>query len=391
MTPPIVTAYLDTSKGVWRANIYFPDTKRRLRPFLGVPADQDPTERLAAYKTEMLPAVIAQHQADLRAAQAAEEAKPTNGAGATLRSLADWFLDTHLPYQNRADKTLDHYQRQLDRFIAFCSSRHVARAQQLSGRIIQEWQLQSAKDRNRQGPSRDEVLAIKHWLDTCTEFGELKEILDIKWSVPSKTKSKRFKAYPTAIVSAWVQALYRHRPRAAAVAEWVAATGWRIGDALDLRVGEIHLDRNCIDRHQIKTSEGLPYPLTPALHQMVQSALQGRPKPDPDEHLFLDHKSRPWDYQQIVKLIDYFHKSKRWDGPAINFRDLRKSFGSSLAMQGCPPNVLKELMGHSSIEMTLGYYVTVDLAKMDEWSQRHAPLKPRPTQPPGVSPATEDQ
>jgi integrase len=234
-------------------------------------------------------------------------------------------------------------------------------------------------------------MAIRHWLDTCAQMGEIRELPEIKWSVPGKTKSKRFKAYPRELVEQWIIALRKHRPRAAAVAEWVAATGWRIGDALDLRVGEMDLKRNTIDRDQIKTAEALPYPLTPALRAMALDALQGRDKPDPDEHVFLDHRGRPWDYQQLVKLIDYFHKSKRWDGPAINFRDLRKSFGSSLAMDCCPPNVLKELMGHSSIEMTLSYYVAVDLPKMAEWSNRHAPLKAQPKAPPAVSPEQDSQ
>lgn len=394
---PSVSVYFDHSKGAWRANVYFKDTKRRYRPYLPVAASDDPGQAFEDFKALTLPGLIAKHAAEIAvAARLAVEVETMardrkTAGGPTLRELADWFIDTHLPYEDRADKTIDHYRRHLDRFIGYCSSRHIARAQQLSGRIVQEWQMQSAADRGREGPSRDEVMAVRHWLDTCATMGELRELPDIKWAVPSKTKSKRFKAYPRDLVERWVVALRKHRPKAAAVAEWVTATGWRIGDALDLRVGEIDLKRNAIDRAQLKTSDDLPYPLTPALRKMALTALQGREKPADDEYVFLDHRARPWDYQQLVKLIDYFHKSKRWDGPAITFRDLRKSFGTSLAMDGCPPNVLKELMGHSSIEMTLSYYVAVDLPKMAEWSNRHAPLKDHPKAPPPVSPAEDSQ
>ena len=220
----------------------------------------------------------------------------------------------------------------------------------------------------RESPSREQVLQVRRWLKVAEEHGEIPELPAIKWTIPPKQKGQQHKAHDRAVIDAWLDALCAWRPAAGLVARWVYATGWRIGDALDLRIDELDLERGIIDRAQLKTSSALDYPITPALRALLDQALKRHPKnPDARAHVFLNHKRQPWSYPQIYRLLQGYNKR----GADITFRDLRKSFGTHLAMEGCPPNVLKELMGHGDIAMTLSYYVDVDLARMAQWSTRH--------------------
>jgi len=356
--------YVDTKSGMWHVTVRFKDSKWRVRPSLGVPGDQDPSEAVKAFRRDVLPVLMEQN-----AERMAEPKEPSKQSpGPTLTALADWYLETHLPFMGKHPKTINEYRRAIDSLISYCSGRHIGRAQQLTARTIQEWQIQRAKDKALDtGPNRDQVLAVRRWLTVCQEAGELRELPSIQWQIPPKKKSRRFRAIDHDTITAWVDGLEAWRPQAGWIARWVALTGWRIGDAQDLRIGEVDTKAGTIDRDQLKTEEGLPWPIVPAMVDLCERAMVDHPdKDNPDAHVFLDRKHRPWDYQRLVKLIANYEKT-RWDGPHITFRDLRKSFGSRLAMGGCPPNVLKELMGHQSIELTLGYYVNVDRERMAEW------------------------
>ena len=220
----------------------------------------------------------------------------------------------------------------------------------------------------RATPSREQVLQIRRWLRVADEYGEMRELPEIKWAIPQKRRGTQHVTHERAVIDAWLDELCRFRPQAGLIARWVDATGWRIGDAIDLRVGEVDFARGQIQREQLKTGSRLPYPITPALRVLLDTAMARHVQPKAAHHVFLNHKRHPWAYAALYRVLESLRNRYPVE---VTFRDLRKSFGTHLAMQGCPPNVLKELMGHSDITMTLGYYVDVDMGRMAEWSQRH--------------------
>lgn len=389
MTPNITT-YIHQTQQIWYVNVYWPrDHDNNTPPFrrrasLGIPATEDPAAKLKAFQQLALPAMVDQYQAHCKNAQRPNA--PHRNPGPLLRDLAAWYLETHLPYMDNAPKTISHYSATLYDFIAYANARHVARAQQLSSRLIQEWQNHSAKLKNRTGPSRDQVLHLRRFLTVCHEQGELKELPPIAWAIPKKRKGTQHQAHEREIIDPWLDGLLAWRPHAGRITQWVDATGWRIGDALDLRINEIDLARGRIDRDQLKTDANLPYPITEALRAILETALARHKDPSPKAHVFLNHKRQPWGYAQLYKVLDHYNKN-HWTGDPITFRDLRKSFGTHLALQGCPPNVLRELMGHKEIALTLTYYVAVDLGRMAQWSDNHTrrtgiPACQSPAQPP---------
>lgn len=371
MSKPQLKLCTDKASPYWYVRVVWPKWPQRPRYSLSVPVGEDPAAALAEFEATVLPALEDARQAKIEAAaeKAREAARMSHTRqGKLLRELADWYLQTHLPYMGRAEKTVQNVGRTLNEFIAYCSANHVSRTQQLSGRIVQEWQMSLLKIKGRTAVSRDEILHVRRWLEVCEEAGELPERPPVRWEIPKKRKSDRFRAYSREVIDPWLEGLRTWRPRVYLVAAWVDATGWRIGDALDFRVKEINRAEAVIERTQLKTKTGLAYPFGPRLVELVDAALKGRQDLEPDDHIFTNHKGNPWEYQALVKVLAHYHQSKRYEGPAITFRDLRKSFATRLAMQGCPANVLKELMGHEDVALTLSYYISVDRVRMREWS-----------------------
>lgn len=369
------------AKGRWYVDLKWPDGARS-RHLLPALLEDDPVPAIAAFERDRLPGIIADRQiAEAAEAQTPQKRPAGRPQGPLLRELASWYLDTHLRYVDAKPKTLGYYASTLHNFLGYCQARHIARAGQISSRIIQEWQMDQVRTKGRERPSREQVLHVRRWLNVCLDAGELHDLPNIQWNVPKKRKGQQHRAHPREVIDAWLEGLNAWRPHVGLVARWVAATGWRIGDALDLRVKECDLQQHWIDRDQIKTAEHLPYPLTPHLLDLLNEALRGRKQPKAHAHVFLNHKRQPWTYPQIYRVLENYHNGNHWKDDPITFRDLRKSFGSQLALDGCPPNVLKELMGHSDIAMTLSYYVQVDRSAMRKWAEHHT-QSGNPWQPP---------
>ena len=183
------------------------------------------------------------------------------------------------------------------------------------------------------------------------------------WKIPGKTKSRRFRALSTEEEAAFLDAI-RGRD-IEGVCRWCLYAGWRIGDVLDFRWKEI--DGRVIDREQLKTKKGMCYPLGPKLCALLP------PRRHP-EYVFTRRDGTPWTYMEFAKKLDYL-VGKRLPF-SVCARDLRKTFGTRKAQSGVKPNDLKELMGHETIEMTLEYYVDVDLESMEAAVESGIPENP---------------
>lgn len=351
MQEPITSVYWNAHRGRWGINCYWPGTKKRKRMLLGetVRSQADAEAKLAEFRETIVPAMVADQAAEVQAK------RQDAAAGPKIADLATWYLETHCPHVGLADKTIAHYSRVLRDFQAFCSHRHVARMQQVSTRMVEEWQAWLAKFRdNGVKVRRDEMLALRYWVEQCIEAGELPDPPKIQWRIPGKSRTSRFRALSAEEEAAFLEAIAGRDIEP--VCLWCLYAGWRISDVLDFRWKEIA--GAVIDREQIKTKAGLCYPLTQKLRDMLP------PKRHP-EYVFTRPGGEPWGYMEFAKKLDYL-VGKRLPF-SVCARDLRKTFGSRKAMAGCPPNILKELMGHEDITLTLTYYVDVDLGKMAEW------------------------
>jgi integrase len=350
------------------ARVWWPDTKTRAAYSLKVHTEEEATVAFRIWKRDILPGLIEQHARDVDQARLVPKGAQT--AGPRLSDLVAWYTETHLPYLGRAEKTILHYSRVLRDFQTFCGQRNIGRAQQLGTKVIEEWQIWLSKFRpsgDTRVARRDELLALRHFLEECHEAGEIEDLPKISWRIPGKNKSSRFRALSLPELADFLTKLRDYKSQLYLATAWTAHSGWRISDVLDFRVKEV-LESGCIDREQLKTSKRLLYPMNPMLQEILSMGVDGR-TPAPDDHVFLDESGEPWGYHKYKKHLEYFC-STRFGGVNVSPRDLRKTFGSLQAISGCPPSILKELMGHEDVTMTLEFYVDVDLASMAQWSTR---------------------
>lgn len=358
------------SDGLFYARVYWPGQKTPSRYSLGTRDETLVDQAVQAFIEEKLPLL---HPPDATAKK-----KQSTG----IAQLIDWYLNTHLPFMGIKEKTKNNYAGPLRAFEQFCRYRHIGTIEQIGTRVIQDWQLAQSKVRPEGQPvaRRDEILTVKRWIEACAANGQIAAAPSVAWNIPKKSTSSRFRAVPAEELAQFLQRLRKERPVLYPVAAWTAASGWRISDVMDLRAGEIKAEH--IDRQQLKTSKGMLYPLTPALREIL-ALVHYDPKAPAVEHIFKSDKGEPWTYFELQKRLGYWQEKAGFD---ISFRDLRKTFGTRLAMAGCPPNVLKELLGHEDIQTTLTHYVEVDMGSMAQWATRYGEGLQNPADTPGQVP-----
>lgn len=354
MPEPTLKPWINSDKGYY-VRVCFNDgcLPKESRYALGVDTLNEARAAIETFREQRLPAIL-------------RDRRPELAQTSTLRDAYTWYFTKYLPDLGRAAKTIDAYDRILHDFTSFCRARHVGRVQQVTADLFREWQAHRAQARKSDSPGakRDEMLCVRQFFDVCAEEGKLPE-LTIKWTIPGKTKSRRFRALDDGEVAAIAEALEKDPPKPYLPIRWMFLnTPWLPSDTLDFRQGEFRGDH--IDRDRIKTSRQMVYPVTDEMRGIIAEATRGRIMHRTD-HVFVTADGDPWEYTQLEKQTRYWQAKHGLD---FTFRDLRVTYATRLANTGCPPNILAELMGHENIETTLQYYVRVNLTNMLHWADR---------------------
>lgn len=362
---PTLKPWRHTGKNEYYVRVVFNDgvTPPEKRYPLGIKDLENLDRAIETFRQDRLPAIIAAR-------------KPTQltAEGSTLREAYQWYVGKYLPDLGRSTKTVDAYDRILFDFTAYCRTKHIGRVQQITPDLFRDWQADRTDKRKGNGAAkRDELLCVRRFFEVCAEDGKLPD-LNIKWTIPGKTKSRRFRALDADEIKAIHAALDADPPHPHLLIRWHLLTPWLPSDVLDFRAGEYKGEY--IDRDRIKTSRQMLYPVTPDMAAIIVEATAGR-KLHRADHIFVNDAA-PWEYHQLEKQTRWWQKKHGLD---FTFRDLRVTFATRLANAGCPPNVLAELMSHEDIETTLQYYVRVDIITMRAWathvtSPTYVPIAP---------------
>lgn len=135
------------------------------------------------------------------------------------------------------------------------------------------------------------------------------------------------------------------RPNLYGMALIALRTGMRRGEILSLRVRDIDFDRKMISLMQTKNGFPRHIPVPLSVEALLKTLCSNKTPKD-----FVISKigcTNLWkDWQRSIKyagLTDF------------RFHDLRHTYASDMLAAGCSLVALKELMGHSTIDMTLRY------------------------------------
>jgi len=136
------------------------------------------------------------------------------------------------------------------------------------------------------------------------------------------------------------------------------ATGLRIGEFMDLTVGDVDCARRVLVVKESKTETGkreinLSENDVEVLRQQIGSL--GEESSNPDTILFRSTEGKRLVYRNFSQRV--LKKVIIATGlPHFTFHDLRKTHATMLVAAGYDPKVIQQRMGHSNIETTLKFY-----------------------------------
>ena len=143
-----------------------------------------------------------------------------------------------------------------------------------------------------------------------------------------------------------------------------AELGIRSGDILRLKMSDIHWERDTIEFVQYKTKIFNQLPLLENIkYALIDYLKNGRPE-SPLKYIFIGIRNggKPLTNTSIHQIVSkYFRKAgidiaKRKHGPHA----MRHSLASSMLHDNTPMYVIKEVLGHSSINTTR-FYLNIDI------------------------------
>ena len=142
--------------------------------------------------------------------------------------------------------------------------------------------------------------------------------------------------------------------------------GLRWGEISKLEVGDIKLkSQTIVIRAEIeKARRGAVLPLSDAILSYLIPYLTDIPRL-PILRLFDNMPSEKGARMLRHDLENAEIEYKTYDGQ-IDFHSLRHTYGTRLALSGVQPQIHKELMRHSSIDITMNYYVHFKLENLKE-------------------------
>ena len=134
-------------------------------------------------------------------------------------------------------------------------------------------------------------------------------------------------------------------------------TGMRMGEIFNLKWNDVDLKHNSISIKDDKSGGSRSAHITPLLSKLFQRMKKNTPTAK--ELIFKDRNGKK--IREISNVFEKVTEKLGFNKDVTDQRDkvvahtLRHTFASWLAMQGEPIITIKNLMGHSSLEMTLRY------------------------------------
>jgi integrase len=129
-------------------------------------------------------------------------------------------------------------------------------------------------------------------------------------------------------------------------------SGMRRGEILNLKWSDIDLDRGIIVVAHSKNHRTREIPMNSVLEEVLQAIPKFVGPKGPSPYVFVDDAGEQHD-EHISHLFARVCEDAKLEG--VTFHTLRHTFASRLAQLGKPLIAIKELLGHSDIQMSMRY------------------------------------
>lgn len=176
-----------------------------------------------------------------------------------------------------------------------------------------------------------------------------------KWLMP-KVDQEPINPLTAAQVRQRLQAMKRYEPGLYPAVLWIAMTGNRPAEVRELQWSAIDMKSQTVERQQ-KGRHLARYQFSDEARKALDAVAGQHPK-----YVFVDVTGEPYEKKRLLRAWQRAQEKANIT-PVATLYDLRHSFASIMANElGCPLPILQQLLGHTSIEMTLKYVKPGDAA-----------------------------
>lgn len=295
-----------------------------------------------------------------------------------MQELINTFLDYLSVERGLSKNTIASYRKDLDFYTGFLRKRDIAALSSASKSDVTGFMLEQ-KDKGIAANSIARRLAAIRMFHRFL----LRERV-LKNDPTSLIDSpKLWKKIPDALSMAEAEALIarpdtrsRQGLRDKAVLETLYATGMRVSEAADLKLGDINLEvgfLRCIGKGNKERVIPLGSKAIASLRRYLQAARPQLLNKKISDFLFISRLGRRLSRQSLWKLIKKYARSAHIKRP-IKPHSLRHSFATHLLERGADLRSVQEMLGHSNISTTQVYtHINKDRLK-----NIHRQFHPRP-------------
>ena len=180
-----------------------------------------------------------------------------------------------------------------------------------------------------------------------------------------------------------VEAIFRLAPRSLVpVLRTFATTGIRRSELVELRFSDIDWDRRCIviRASVAKSKKAREIPLDDGTFEMLVELRDQAPNRQPStdrrvayfsrDHVFVTGANTPWRnnlLREFYRLCGKAGIEGAGECGSVDLHSLRVTFTTLALEHGASPKAIQEILGHSTLSMTMGVY-----ARATERSKREA-------------------
>lgn len=279
-----------------------------------------------------------------------QRAAPTHNP--RLRQLADYYVDIHLPNKNAAPKTLTAARRITRDFLDFCSDHRIGTVQQLSRAKLDEYAATLRQEGKAPKTVKNALVMIRAMFNAAVDADLLDKSPIKQWQFP-KVHENEVTILTHEQMRDVLTIIRTKAPTIYPIIQWIAKTGNRPSDAIDLRWKQLDLENRAVIRTQIKTKRLAKYCIPDTLADEL--ARHKIPDMTDDSHVFTNSAGQPFTINALYRTFtrtlereDYRRK--------VTLKDLRHTYASVLINDvGCPLPTVQIQMGHASINTTMKY------------------------------------
>ena len=285
----------------------------------------------------------------------------------TLEQALEEYTTIFLPAHNLAEKTRRFYKDDLVQLLNFLTDRGVRHTHQLDLRHLNAFLADLDRQELSGYTRRRKASSIKSFLNFLEENGSITGNLGRKLVMP-----KRESTSPRVLSEQEykrLQLAVANQPRDAAIIELFLQTGMRLSELANLLVTDIELpqklSKETVGHVFIRKGKGRKDRVVALNYngcKAVKVWLRVRPTYLATAHLFTSKFKRPITHRGVEWIVN-----KYLDEAGIqraHVHSLRHTFGTHAVKNGMNLRVVKEMMGHESLQTT-DVYVSLAREQMD--------------------------